>query len=552
MIQAFLPVLVLVLSLAAALPAADTIFLNGKIATVDAQFRMVEAVAVRDGKILAAGTNTEIRKLRSPKTAEVDLQGKTVLPGLIDTHLHLRNDPYRLDLEKVRSLAELLKLVEGRARQAAAGAWIRGADWSEDNFTEKRRPTRQDLDRVAPEHPVYLIRAGGHSGVANSAALRLAGITRATKDPDGGIIERDDQGEPTGILRELAQGMVLRLAPPLGEDDRKKGYLESLRALPPLGITSIIEAGLAPGEVRLMQDLYERYGAELPRTVMQIRIPTSGTPQEIAARLRAIPFRTGFGNDRLKIGALKVGIDGGYTGAAAYTLAAYPGRPGYYGTLLVTEDRLAAIVREGAALGWQMGFHAIGDAAIQMCVDVYARVLQERPWPDHRLYLNHFTVMPPAATLDKMVRHGILVAQQPVFTYTLAGRYSENLQGMQLERNNPLRTLLDRKIHMALGNDNLPTGPMLCLYAAVTRKGMDGRVYGPEEKLTLQEAIRGFTRDAAYLSFDENVKGSLEPGKLADMVVLGEDIFTVPAERIKDLPIEKTIVGGRVVYAAGR
>ena len=229
--------------LAASAIAADTVLVNGKIATVDANFRIVQAVAVRDGKILATGSNEDIRSLKGPATEEIDLHGKTVLPGLIDTHLHVRDDPYSIDLEKVKSLAELKRLVGQTAHQAPAGAWIRGREWSEDNFTEQRRPTRRDLDEAAPNNPVYLVRAGGHSGVANSLALQRAGITRGTKDPEGGIIERDDQGEPTGILREQAQGPVRRLIPRLTEADRKRAYLQSLRSLPPLGITAIINAG---------------------------------------------------------------------------------------------------------------------------------------------------------------------------------------------------------------------------------------------------------------------------------------------------------------------
>jgi hypothetical protein len=216
--------------------------------------------------------------------------------------------------------------------------------------------------------------------------------------------------------------------------------------------------------------------------------------------------------------------------------------------LNVPEDELRHLIDEANQLGWQLGFHAIGDAAIELTVDAFVDALEKNPRDDHRHYLNHFTVTPPVRTLELMADHGIAIAQQPNFTYTLEGRYAANLDGERLAHNNPLKVPMEYGIFMALGSDILPIGPLVGLYAAVTRKGMSGEVYGPEEALTVEEAIRGYTAHAAWLTFEETTKGTLEPGMLADMVVLSDDLLTIDAERFMAVDVDMTIVGGRVLY----
>jgi predicted amidohydrolase YtcJ len=224
----------------------------------------------------------------------------------------------------------------------------------------------------------------------------------------------------------------------------------------------------------------------------------------------------------------------------------------YCGLLNLPEAELRQLVTEANRLGWQLGFHAIGDAAIELTVDAFVEALESHPRTDHRHYLNHFTVTPPDATLASMAAHGIAIAQQPNFTYTLEGRYVENLDGERLAHNNPLRVPMERGIFMALGSDILPIDPMVGLYAAVTRKGMSGAVYGPEEALTMAEALRGYTANGAWLTFEEDQKGTLEPGMLADMVVLSDDLLTIDPERIMDVEVDMTIVGGRVLFERAR
>ncbi len=530
---------------------ADTILVGGRIALVDDAFTIVEALAIRDGKVAAVGTSVEISGLRSERTRVIDLKGKTVLPGFYDSHLHVRADPARsVNLGEARSVEEIQEKVREKAVELGPGEWVTGWDWAEDDLQEKRRPTRADLDAAAPENPVTLTRAGGHSSVANSLALSLAGIARATPDTPHGIIDKDANGEPTGWIRERAQTLLWNLVPDPTDDELRESLLTSLKDLLKLGITSFNDAGVVVENLSRFQSVYAEHGSRLPRATLQVRLPRDKPVDEMIAVLKGIPFHTGLGSDRIKVGAIKLSVDGGYTGSAAYTVLPYKGRPDFHGSLFLREDELTRLVREAHTRGWQLGIHAIGDGAIEIAVNAFARVLEESPRENHRHYLNHMTVKPSEATLARIRELGLLVAQQPSFTYTLEGPYNDNLEGARLESVNPLASLQKLGIPVGLGNDNLPIGPLFSLYAAVTRKGKSGRVYGAGEAVAIEDAIRGYTRGSAYVTFDENVKGSLEPGMLADLVVLSEDILTIDPSRILEIEVETTMVGGEILWSA--
>jgi predicted amidohydrolase YtcJ len=269
-----------------------------------------------------------------------------------------------------------------------------------------------------------------------------------------------------------------------------------------------------------------------------------------AGREKMIAFgkKTGDGDDRLRVGAIKLFVDGGFTGPAAYTLAPYKNQGDYRGQLRYSEKDLYEIVKAGNELGWQMGFHTIGDGAIKMLADIFARVLHESPHPDHRYYFAHFSMLPPEDTLKEISENHLLVSQQPNFTYTLEQRYADNLEGARLQHNNPVATLTRHGIFMAFSSDILPIGPIVGLYAAVIRKGKSGTVYGADERISMAEAIRHYTRDGAYLTRQEKVKGTLEPGKLADMIVLNSDLLAIEPNQILMTKVDLTIVGGQVVY----
>ncbi len=526
----------------AAAAAVDLVLTNGKVLTVDADFSIHDTVAVDAGRIVAVGGPELLRRYRGEEL--VDLEGGLLMPGFIDSHIHIRGRPRRhIELGGTGSVAEVRRLVREKAGELGAGEWITGYGWSEDELAEGRRPLRADLDLAAPDNPVLLTRAGGHSAVANSLALELAGVTVDTPQPEGGVIERGPDGELNGVIRER-QGIVGRLAPEADREELMESLERNLNALLAHGITSIIDASKSVDDYRMFEELRAAGRVPLPRASLQFLWRDPAAIAELKARV-------GEGTDFLKIGPIKVFADGGFTGPAAYTLEPYAGQGDYRGHLDMPEEELRALLHEIHGAGWQMGIHAIGDAAIALVVDILAEALERDPRPDHRHYLNHFSMLPPARTMELMAERGIAVTQQPNFTYTLEGRYAANLDGRRLERNNPLRSPMDHGVVVAVSSDILPIGPMVGLYAAVTRKGMSGRVYGPDEAITMEEAIRAYTLLGAWLSFEEDVKGSLEPGKFADMVLLSDDLLAIDPERIMDARVEKTWLAGELVYERG-
>jgi predicted amidohydrolase YtcJ len=532
---------------------ADLVLHNGKVAVVDEAFTVHQAIVVREGRIVAVGGNDVARSYTAART--VDLKGRLVIPGFNDTHIHLAGQAQRhVNLAGTRSIKEIQQRILAKAEELGPGEWITGSAWSEDELSEKRRPLRRDLDEIAPDNPVIITRAGAHSAVANSLALRLAGVTEETPQPEGGVIEKDDRGELNGVIRER-QGIVSRLVPAATPTELRTSLIENIRNTLSLGITSFTLAGISPAGYAEWQDIYAAHGETLPRATVQIRwaSPEGRNDQSVkwgaADAMKAFGKKTGDGDERLKVGAVKVSVDGGFTGPAAYTLQPYKGQGEYRGYLNFTDDQLYEIVKTGHDLGWQMGFHAIGDGAIQLTVNIFERVLRESPRPNHRHYLNHFTIPPPVATLEQMVANRILITQQPNFTYTLEGRYAENLDGYRLEHNNPIATPWKKHgIFMAFSADVLPIGPLVGIYAAVTRKGLSGKVWGSDERVSVQDAIRAYTLNSAYINFDEERKGTLEVGKLADMVVMGDDLLTMDPDRLKEARIDMTIVGGKVLY----
>lgn len=517
----------------------DLILTGGTIAVVDDAFTLVETIVVSDGRVTAIGDASLLERYAAART--VDLAGRLVVPGFNDTHTHIRGSARRhIELGGVASIAAIQELVREKAAELGEGEWITGYGWSEDELAEGRRPLRADLDTAAPDNPVILTRAGGHSGVANSLALELADVDESTPQPEGGVIERGPDGLLNGVIRER-QGIVSRLVPDATPDELRSSHVQMLRDQLALGITSLIQAGESPRGYEVWEDIYSEYGDELPRAAVQIRWVG-------ADRLAEFGLKTGDGDARLRVGAIKVLVDGGFTGPAAYTIEPYRNQPEYRGLLNLPEEDLRELVLTANALGWQLGFHAIGDAAIALTVDAFVDALTVDPRADHRHYLNHFTVPPPVETLDLMAEHGIAIAQQPNFTWTLEGRYAEHLDGDRLAHNNPVRGPMEHGIFMALGSDILPIDPRVGLYAAVTRRGMSGEVYGPEEALSIEEAIRGYTANGAWLTFEESAKGTLEPGMLADLVVLSENILDTEPERILDVQVDMTVVDGVVLY----
>ena len=517
----------------------DLILTNGKVLTVDEQFSIHNTIVVNDGLIVATGEADLASRYQSDNI--LDLGGKVLMPGFNDSHTHIRGRPQRyIELGNVTSIIEIQDLIRSKIDEIGEQEWIIGYGWSEDELEEGRRPLRYDLDDAAPNNPVILTRAGGHSAVSNSLALQLADVTLETPQPAGGVIERGEDEELNGVIRER-QGIVSRLVPDATYDELIASLEINLNALLSMGITSITDASKPPSEFAMWEELYENAELPLPRSQLQFQWFDVDGINDVKARV-------GDGTDFLKVGPIKVFADGGFTGPAAYTLEPYRNQGEYRGYLDMPEEELVAHLNEIHDAGWQMGIHAIGDAAIVLVVNTLADALERNPREDHRHYLNHFSMRPPDLTMELMAEHGIHITQQPNFTYTLEGRYAENLDGWRLQHNNPLRSPMDHGITVAISSDILPIGPMVGIYAATTRKGMTGTVYGPDEIISREEAIRAYTATGAFLNREEGLKGSLEPGKFADMIVLSADILTVPEDQIMGIEVEQTYVDGELVF----
>jgi len=520
----------------------DTILHNGKIATIDAGLSIQSAIAIKDDKIVAVGGEQLLTEFVAPIT--INLDGRFVMPGFIDSHTHLRGQPQRyIDLTETTSIEEIKGLVRNKVDEIGTGEWITGYGWSEDFMAEQRRPLRGDLDEAAPQNPVILTRAGGHSAIVNSVALRRAEVDENTEQPEGGVIEVGDDGRLNGVIRER-QEIVGHLVPESTHEEVRGSLVGVLKDQLSHGITSFTHATGSIEAWPEWQTIYRANRDELPRGSIQMF-------WEGPEAMTAFGLKSGDGDDYLRVGPIKIFVDGGFTGPAAYTKEPYKGETEYRGKLSIDPAELTTTIRELNAAGWQAGIHAIGDAAIELVVDELSMALDVLPRVDHRHYLNHFTVMPSNETMQKMAEYGIGITQQPNFTYTLEGRYVDYLDGDRVEHNNPLRTPMNLGIHLAISSDILPIGPMVGLYAAVTRKGMSGRIFAEDEAISMMEALQAYTLFGAYLSFEEGTKGSIEPGKLADFIVLDQDLLTVDPEKIMNTKVLQTWLGGRLVYEHG-
>jgi predicted amidohydrolase YtcJ len=524
--------------------APDQLLVNGRIVTMDPRRPRAEAVALRDGKFLAVGSTAEIRELGGSSAAVTDLQGKTVLPGLIDAHIHGvssgRINLYSVDCA-VTTFAELKERIRRRAREVPAGGWITGDKYDDTKFDLGRPILRGDLDEITRDHAVVITHVGGHDSFVNSRALELARITEDTPDPDGGRIERTAGGRaPSGILREKAMDLVLKLLPPMSRDENRKAAVWQLREFAKAGLTAIHDADATIEDVRGYMDAAQ--AGELP-----IRVYLMVQFAEIE-KLHLWGLRTGFGNEMLRIGGTKLYTDGAIAGRTARLSRPYVGRPRDFGILTVSQEELDRRVLLAHREGWQIGVHANGDVAIEMVLSSYEKAIRAHPNADPRFRIEHCTLVSPDI-LRRMKALGAIPTPFCTYVYQHCEKWpaygEERLDWMFA-----MRSFLDAGIPATGSSDYIPGPfpPLLGMQSCVTRKGKDGKVWGARQKITVDEAIRCYTRHSAYASFDEHRLGSIEPGKLADLVVLGADPAAVDPDALSTIPVEGTMVGGRWVW----
>ncbi|MFI6638905.1 amidohydrolase [Streptomyces sp. NPDC050504] len=561
---------------------ADLVFLDGKVVTVDAEFSVASALAVTGGVISAVGGREDVAPLVGPGTRVVDLRGATLLPGINDSHLHgcafgMSTPPLSLDLSHpaVSSLADVADAVREAVGRVPDGQWITGHGWDTGYLDEcvadpARQPARQDIDAVSPDHPVALYSFSGHATWVNSKALELIGIDRDTVAPPGGAIVADRAGEPTGMLHEGAQALIQEVLPPLTRQERTDAIRSTLATLARLGITSYTEPGLGPGGDGIMRgalgartlEVYRDLLAdgELTARVGVLLLPTgmTGTAEEFARTLTALD-ESGESHSadprRLAIHGVKIFADGIVPNKTAWMHEPYVG--GGCGSLCVggetDEDRVGeidAIVRHAHAAGHQMGIHATGERACDTVADAFAAAAAEHPLPDARHYVIHGDFL-TAHSMKVLAEHGFGVNMNPTIKWTVADMEEDFVGAERAAYAWPYRDALDAGVRVASGSDAPVTHPdwRQGVATMVLRESKaTGRVSGPEQRIGLADAIRTYTIDAAWQDFAEDWKGSLEPGKAADLCVLDGDLLGADPHDIPGMPVVLTVMDGRIVH----
>lgn len=532
--------------------APDLVILNAAVHTMDDARPTAGAVAILGNRIAALGSTAEIRAIAGPRTRVIDAAGKLVLPGFNDAHTHFLMGGFALaniDLREAASPEEMTRRVKEYARNVPKGRWILGGDWDHEKWPGAPLPTRQMIDAVTPDHPVLLRRLDGHMALANSVALKLAGITKETKDPPGGLIVRDPKtGEPTGVLKDSAADGMDRVVPDKTFAEKHTAARAATEHAAQVGVTSLADLS-ADADVGLYQYMLER--GELKTRIYAMRSIVSW---EALARTGV---RAAFGSDRLRIGGLKGFADGSLGSTTALFFEPYNDAPDTRGLLfdqMLPEGAMLKRVEGADKLGLQVMIHAIGDEANARILDIYRQVAEKNGPRDRRFRIEHAQHL-RAGDIPRFGRQKVIASMQP---YHAAddGRWCEKRIGAERSKGTyAFRTLLDTGAVLAFGSDwtVAPLNPLLGLKAAVTRQTLDGKHPGgwiPEQKLTLDEAIRAFTVGSAYAEFAEQVKGTLSPGKLADLVMLDRDLYQIHPAEIDQARVVLTVMDGQIVWQA--
>jgi len=537
---------------------ADLALINGKIITVDEQFSYAEAVSVKDGRIQAVGTTTEIKQLTGPETEVVDLKGKTVMPGLNDSHLHLVGSGSALQIINCRTppmmgIEDMKKAVAEKVKTAKPGEWIQGRGWDQAKLAEKRNPSRWDLDEVSPDNPVILTRTCGHLLVANSAALKIGGITKDTPQPVGGVIVKNENGEPTGMLEEgPAMNMVRNEIHKEGIEDYMGQIKTACEAFNAVGITSVIDAGNTSNHMVAYQLLKEKGELTVRTNTMLAAIQNSEPIADSVKRINEFPMLTGYGDELLKFQGLKILIDGGIGGRTALLRECYEDDPEDFGVLTVPVDELQQLVDAANLRGMLCGIHCAGGKAMDIVIDAFKKTNELKPIKGRRFYLIH-AYQPTEQNFKDCRDLEIMVASQPSFLYYLGDSYYGNVGQERSKWLKPHRAWIDEGILCAAGTDSpvTPFPPFVSLWTSIARRTeVNDTQMGTDQKVTREEAVRMYTEKGAYLTFEEDLKGTIEQGMLADMVVIDRDIMTCPEDDIKDTNVLTTYLGGKVVYSA--
>jgi len=527
----------------------DLILVNGHVMTGQlGEQPPASALAVWHGRIAAVGSDEEVLSWRRPGIEVIDLARRTVTPGFNDAHCHPISVGLSLQHVDARtppneSITDIVRHIAERARQQPPGSWIVARGYDQARLREGRHPTRHDLDQATAEHPVVLIRACGHIGVANSPALARAGITATTPDPPGGTIDRDEHGEPTGVVREAALQMVRQQVPEPSEEQLAEALVLAGRQFLSDGVTSVAEAGIRkPEELRA----YQRLAGErrLPvRTSLMLLIGPMLEP------LVELGVQTGLGDAWLRIGPAKLFLDGSIGGRTARMSQPYLDQPETSGLWMEEPEVMRQKLLTAHRAGLQCCAHAIGDAAIELLLDIYEEALRRYPRADHRHRIEHCSILRPDL-LDRIQRLGVIPIPGTTFLHDFQEVYLAGLGRERLRYAYAMRTFFDRGIVAAASTDApvCATSAMLGIQTMLTRQNAAGQALWPEECISLEEAVRAYTYNGAYATFEEQLKGTIEPGKLADLTVLETDLRRISPDALGSVRVDFTIIEGEIAY----
>jgi len=533
-------------------PAADLLITHAKVWTVDASQPQAEAVAVIGERIVAVRSNAEIEQWRGPQTKVIDAGGKLLLPGFNDAHVHFISGGIELDsvqLKDAKSSHEFARLIGEKAKSTPKGEWILEGNWDETKWNPAVYPEKSLIDPLTPHNPVFVSRYDGHMGLANSLALKLAGVTAQTPDPPGGRIVRDAQGNPTGALQDAAQGLMEKAIPPLTHDQRIRIIKRSMAHAASLGVTSVQHM------VADYEDI-AAYGELLQKSELITRIYAAPLISHVDDEAK-IGIRHAYGGPYLRIGALKAFADGSLGSGTAYFYEPFLNQGENRGLLSDEMQPLSKMqdrILKADGAGLQLCIHAIGDHGISLILDMYAETEKVHGPADRRFRIEHAQHM-AEKDFQRFADLHVIASMQPYHAID-DGRFAEGKIGRdRSSRTYAFRTFLDHGVNLAFGTDweVAPLDPMQTVYAAVTRATLDGKNpkgWFPEQKLTVAEAVEAYTMGSAYAEFQEKEKGSVTPGKLADLVLLSDDIFTIAPEKIRDVHVIKTILGGKIIFDA--
>lgn len=529
---------------------ADLIFYNGPVLTVAPRDKTESGVAVKSNRIIYVGDSDEALTFADGKTKLIDLKGRSLIPGFIDSHLHtavLGANTLALDCRSpgVSSIEDIKNLIKEAVKVTPKGQWIRGWGYDHSKLEEKRHPSKWELDEIAPDHPVILTRVCAHISTHNTKSLELAGLTDESPNPEGGVMDRLNDSI-TGVMRENAHMQILKFSQ-LSREEIIEAMTAANNALIKEGITSVHDSGgYGCTQMSALQDAYAQGKMQIRLYCMIFSFVEN---LNFVEEYIHMGLHTGFGNEHFKLGPIKLMIDGSSSGPTAATLAPYTSNPTDSGILGMTQKQVDDIILRAHSAGWQVTSHAVGDKAVTMIVNAIEKALIQCPKKDHRHRIEH-CAMVNDELLSRIQKLGIIPITNPIFLYEFGDGYMVNYGKERAFKMFTSKSFFDRDIKVA-GSSDCPitfSNPILNMHLAINRQTQSGQLINSNERVSISQALQMFTINGAFASFEENIKGSIETGKLADLVVLSQSLYGTAADKIKEITVDMTIIDGKIVY----